>query len=149
MNTKQKTRLFEKAKDRMITFSGLKVAVLGLTFKAGTDDLREAPASENIKLLLEQGADIYAYDPAGIPRAKMEFPEGKIGRGSITYVESPQEALNGANICFVFTEWPQIKGVTPVQYKEWMRTPLVYDGRNLYTLDEMKDAGIEYYSIGR
>lgn len=149
VNTKQKTRLFEKAKDRMITFSGLKVAVLGLTFKAGTDDLREAPASENIKLLLEQGADIYAYDPAGIPRAKMEFPEGKIGRGSITYVESPQEALNGANICFVFTEWPQIKGVTPVQYKEWMRTPLVYDGRNLYTLDEMKDAGIEYYSIGR
>ena len=149
VNTKQKTRLFEKAKDRMITFSGLKVAVLGLTFKAGTDDLREAPASENIKLLLAQGADIYAYDPAGIPRAKVEFPEGKIDRGSINYVESPQEALEGANICFVFTEWPQIKGVTPTQYKEWMRTPLVYDGRNLYTLEEMKNAGIEYYSIGR
>ena len=149
VNAKQKTRLFEKAKDRMITFSGLKVAVLGLTFKAGTDDLREAPASENIKLLLAQGADIYAYDPAGIPRAKMEFPEGKIDRGSITYVESPQEALDGANICFVFTEWPQIKGITPVQYKEWMRTPLVYDGRNLYTLNEMKETGIEYYSIGR
>ena len=149
VNTKQKTRLFEKAKDRMITFSGLKVAVLGLTFKAGTDDLREAPASQNIKLLLAQGADIYAYDPAGIPRAKMEFPEGKIDRGSITYVESPQEALKDANLCFVFTEWPQIKEVTPSQYKEWMRTPLVYDGRNLYGLDEMKDAGIEYYSIGR
>lgn len=149
VNTKQKTRLFEKAKERMITFSGLKVAVLGLTFKAGTDDLREAPASENIKLLLGQGADIYAYDPAGIPRAKMEFPEGKIDRGSITYVESPQEALKDANLCFVFTEWLQIKGVTPDQYKEWMRTPLVYDGRNLYSLDEMKDAGIEYYSIGR
>lgn len=149
VNTKQKTRLFEKAKERMITFSGLKVAVLGLTFKAGTDDLREAPASQNIKLLLAQGADIYAYDPAGIPRAKMEFPEGKIDRGSITYVESPQEALKDANICFVFTEWPQIKGVTPSQYKEWMRTPLVYDGRNLYGLDEMKETGIEYYSIGR
>lgn len=149
VNTRQKTRLFEKAKERMITFSGIKVAVLGLTFKAGTDDLREAPASENIKLLLEQGADIYAYDPAGVPRAKMEFPEGKIGRGSITYVESPQEALTGANICFLFTEWPQIKSVAPARYKEWMRTPLVYDGRNLYGLKEMKDAGIEYYSIGR
>lgn len=149
VNTRQKTRLFEKAKDRMITFSGLKVAVLGLTFKAGTDDLREAPSSENIRLLLEQGADIYAYDPAGVPRAKMEFQEGKNGRGSITYVDSPEEALQGANICFVFTEWPQIKGVTPTQYKELMRTPLVYDGRNLYTLEEMKDAGIEYYSIGR
>lgn len=149
VNTRQKTRLFEKAKDRMITFSGLKVAVLGLTFKAGTDDLREAPSSENIKLLLEQGADIYAYDPAGVPRAKTEFPEGKNGRGSITYVSSPEEALQGANICFVFTEWSQIKSVTPAQYKELMRTPLVYDGRNLYTLEEMKDAGIEYYSIGR
>jgi len=149
VNTKQKTRLFEKAKDRMITFDGLKVAVLGLTFKAGTDDLREAPSTENIKLLLEKGADIYAYDPAGVPRAKVQFPEGKNGAGSITYVESPQKALEGANICFVFTEWPEIKSVTPAQYKELMRTPLVYDGRNLYTLQEMKDAGIEYYSIGR
>jgi len=149
VNTRQKTRLFEKAKDRMITFDGLKVAVLGLTFKAGTDDLREAPSAENIKLLLEKGADIYAYDPAGVPRAKMQFPEGKNGAGSITYVASPEEALQGANICFVFTEWPEIKSVTPAQYKELMRTPLVYDGRNLYTLQEMKDAGIEYYSIGR
>jgi len=149
VNARQKTRLFEKAKERMITFSGLKVAVLGLTFKAGTDDLREAPSSENIKLLLEQGADIYAYDPAGVPRAKLEFPEGKNSRGTITYVASPEEALQGANICFVFTEWPQIKGVMPAQYKEWMRTPLVYDGRNLYSLEEMKEAGIEYYSIGR
>lgn len=149
VNTRQKTRLFEKAKDRMITFNGLKAAVLGLTFKAGTDDLREAPSSENIKLLLEQGADIYAYDPAGVPRAKMQFPEGKNGRGSITYVETVQEALDKANICFIFTEWPQIKNITPAQYKEWMRTPLVYDGRNLYDLEAMKEAGIEYYSIGR
>jgi len=149
VNTKQKTRLFEKAKERMITFSGLKVAVLGLTFKAGTDDLREAPSTENIKLLLEKGADIYAYDPAGVPRAKMQFPEGKNANGSITYVGAPEDALKDANICFVFTEWPEIKAVTPTQYKELMRTPLVYDGRNLYTLQEMKDAGIEYYSIGR
>jgi len=149
VNTKQKTRLFEKAKDRMITFDGLKVAVLGLTFKAGTDDLREAPASVNIKLLLEQGADIYAYDPAGVPRAKQQFPEGKNDRGSITYVDSPEKALEKANICFVFTEWGQIKAVSPAKYKELMKTPLVYDGRNLYDVDEMKKAGVEYYSIGR
>ena len=149
VNTKQKTRLFEKAKDRMITFDGLKVAVLGLTFKAGTDDLREAPASGNIKLLLEQGADIYAYDPAGVPRAKQQFPEGKIDKGSITYVDSPEKAIEKANICFVFTEWGQIKAVSPAQYKQLMKTPLVYDGRNLYDVDEMKKAGVEYYSIGR
>lgn len=149
VNKRQKTRLFEKAKDRMITFAGLKVAALGLTFKAGTDDLREAPSSENIKLLLEQGADIYAYDPAGIPRAKQQFPEGKIDRGTMNYVDSPEEALKDANICFVFTEWGEIKAVKPEDYKRLMRTPLVYDGRNLYEIKDMKDAGVEYYSIGR
>lgn len=149
VNTRQKTRLFEKAKDRMITFEGLKVAVLGLTFKPGTDDLREAPSSENIKLLLEQGADVYAFDPAGVERAKIQFKEGKNNRGSIHYVDSPQEAMKDANICFIFTEWPQIKNVAPGQYKELMRTPLVYDGRNLYSKEEMLLAGIEYHSIGR
>ncbi len=149
VNTRQKLRLFEKAKDRMITFNGLKVAVLGLTFKAGTDDLREAPSSVNIKALLEQGADIYAYDPAGIERAKQQFPEGKIDKGSMNYVNTPEEALKDANICFVFTEWGEIKAVKPAQYKELMRTPLVYDGRNLYKLKDMEDAGVEYYSIGR
>ena len=149
VNTRQKTKMFNKAKDRMITFDGLKVAVLGLTFKSGTDDLREAPSVENIKLLLEQGANIYAYDPAGVPRAKQQFPEGKIGRGSITYVDDPKTALEKANICFVFTEWPQIREVKPSCYKELMKTPLVYDGRNLYALNEMKEAGVEYYSVGR
>jgi len=149
VNTKQKTRLFDKAKDRMITFDGLKVAVLGLTFKAGTDDLREAPSSENIKLLLEQGADIYAYDPAGVARARQQFPDGVNGRGRMNYVESPQEALDGANICFIFTEWDQIRKIEPNEYKKAMKTPLVYDGRNLYNVDSMKDAGVEYYSIGR
>ena len=149
VNTRQKTKMFNKAKDRMITFDGLKVAVLGLTFKSGTDDLREAPSVENIKLLLEQEADIYAYDPAGVARAKQQFPEGKIGRGSITYVDDLKTALERANICFVFTEWPQIREVKPFCYKELMKTPLVYDGRNLYALNEMKEAGVEYYSVGR
>lgn len=149
VNADQKTRLFEKAKERMISFSGLKVAVLGLTFKAGTDDLREAPSIDNIKLLLENGADIYAFDPKGADRAKQIFPEGKGERGTMNYVSSPKEALDGANICFVFTEWKEMKELTPAQFKEYMHTPLVYDGRNLYVPEEMKQAGVEYYSIGR
>ena len=149
VNTAQKIRLFEKAKERMISFSGLKVAVLGLTFKAGTDDLREAPSIDNIRLLLQAGADIYAYDPKGVERAKQLFPEGKLEKGSMTYVDSVEKALDKANICFVFTEWPQIKQITPAQFKEKMHTPLVYDGRNLYEPEQMKAAGVEYYSIGR
>lgn len=149
VNTRQKTRLFEKAKKRMITFDGLKVAVLGLTFKSGTDDLREAPSIDNIELLLEQGARIYAYDPVGQERAKKHFPEGNIGRGKMVYVSSPKEALQEAAICFIFTEWGEIKALAPEEYKEYMRIPLVYDGRNLYEVKVMKEAGIEYYSIGR
>ncbi len=149
VNIAQKIRLFEKAKERMISFNGLKVAVLGLTFKAGTDDLREAPSIDNIRLLLQAGADIYAYDPKGVERAGQLFPEGKLEKGSMTYVDSAEEALDKANICFVFTEWPQIKQITPAQFKEKMHTPLVYDGRNLYDPKQMKAAGVEYYSIGR
>ena len=149
VNTAQKIRLFEKAKERMISFNGLKVAVLGLTFKAGTDDLREAPSIDNIRLLLQAGADIYAYDPKGVERAGQLFPEGKLEKGSMTYVDSVEKALDKANICFAFTEWPQIKQITPAQFKEKMHTPLVYDGRNLYDPKQMKAAGVEYYSIGR
>ena len=143
VNKAQKTKLFRKASDRLITFDHLKVAVLGLAFKAGTDDLREAPSLDNVELLLEQGADIYAYDPVAEENFKKKYPT------QIHYVASPDEALKNANVCFIFTEWDEIKAVKPETYKKLMRTPLVYDGRNIYDLDEMKNAGIEYYSIGR
>lgn len=149
VNAEQKTKLFHKASNRMITFQNLKVAVLGLAFKAGTDDLREAPSLDNVQLLLESGADIYAYDPVAADNFRKRYPEGSIEKGTIQYVASPEEALQDANICFIFTEWGEIKAVAPVVFKEKMRIPLVYDGRNLYDLKGMKEAGVEYYSIGR
>lgn len=149
VNKEQKLKLFRKASDRMITFCGLKAAVLGLTFKPGTDDLREAPSLENIPLLLEQGADIYAYDPVGKENFKIRYPQGEHMGGSISYTENPEDALDAADICFIFTEWPEIKRVEPKTYKKLMRVPLVYDGRNLYSPAGMKAAGVEYYSIGR
>lgn len=149
VNAEQKTKLFYKAADRMISFSGLKVSVLGLTFKPGTDDLREAPSLDNIPLLLNFGADIYAYDPVGINNFKLRYPEGRYSEGSITYVSTAQNALQGAHICFIFTEWEEIKSIQPEEYKRLMKTPLVYDGRNIYHISEMKEIGVEYYSIGR
>ncbi len=143
VNKTQKTKLYRKACDRLITFDHLKVAVLGLAFKAGTDDLREAPSLDNVALLLEQGADIYAYDPVAMDNFKKKYPT------QIHYVEKPEEALEKANVCFIFTEWDEIKSIKPETYKKLMRTPLVYDGRNIYELEDMKEAGIEYYSIGR
>ena len=149
VNAEQKTRLFHKASNRMITFQNLKVAVLGLAFKAGTDDLREAPSLDNVQLLLESGADLYAYDPVAADNFKVKYPEGRNERGTICYVKTPEEALQDANICFIFTEWREIRRIAPAVFREKMRIPLVYDGRNLYNLDEMKNAGVEYYSIGR
>ncbi|BCJ96614.1 UDP-glucose 6-dehydrogenase [Anaerocolumna cellulosilytica] len=149
VNKEQKTRLFYKACDRMITFKGLKAAILGLTFKPGTDDLREAPSLDNIPLLLEAGAAIYAYDPVGTENFRTRYPEGKNDNGTITYVHTPKEALESANICFIFTEWNQIKSITPKEYSLWMQTPLVYDGRNIYKVSDMNQAGVEYHSIGR
>lgn len=143
VNKEQKTKLYNKASKRLITFNGLKVAVLGLTFKAGTDDLREAPSIDNIELLLKQGANIYAYDPVGEDNYEKRFPN------MINYAKTPEEALENADVCFIFTEWDEIKNIKPESYKKLMKTPLVYDGRNIYELEEMKKNGIEYYSIGR
>lgn len=144
VNAEQKIRLFKKASERMITFKGLKVAILGLTFKAGTDDLREAPSKDNIKLLLESGADnICVYDPVGEENFKKLYPR------EVNYVKTAKDALRDANICFIFTEWDEIKKIKPEDYKKLMKTSLVYDGRNVYNVKEMKKAGIEYYSIGR
>lgn len=155
VNKLQKTRLFAKATDRLITFDGLKVAVLGLAFKPGTDDLREAPSLDNVALLLDAGAQIYGFDEVegAVEHYKKIYPEnaklGKSGRGQITYVSNIEDALKDANICFVFTENRMYRDITPAQFAKLMRTPLVYDGRNVYNIDDMKEAGVEYYSIGR
>lgn len=149
VNKKQKTKLYQKASSRMITFDGIETAVLGLTFKPGTDDLREAPSIDNVRLLLQHGAIIRAYDPVGIENFKKVFPEGPYGKGKISYFTSPQDALEGANICFIFTEWKEIIDITPCEYCDKMQTPLIYDGRNIYEVEEMRKNDIEYYSIGR
>ena len=141
VNKNQKLILLKKAREKFKTFKGLNIAILGLTFKPGTDDLREAPSLENIPILLEEGANIKAYDPVGIENYKKIYPT------QIQYTKSPQEALKNADICFIFTEWEEIKNIKPSEYKDLMKTANVYDGRNIYNLDEMKK--IEYYSIGR
>jgi UDPglucose 6-dehydrogenase len=149
VNRDQKTILIRKAASRLITFTGLKVAALGLTFKPGTDDLRESAAVDNVNFLLDEGADVYAYDPVGAAGFEKLFPQGRHGKGSMNYAAQPKSALTGANACFIFTEWPEIKEIKPQEYKQLMQTPLVFDGRNIYCTKEMSEAQVEYYSIGR
>lgn len=144
VNEEQKIRLFRKAKERMITFKNIKIAILGLTFKAGTDDLREAPSLKNIQLLLKNGANnINVYDPVGNENMKKIYPN------ELNYTNTPEEALENADICFIFTEWEEIKNISIDVFLNKMKNPLVFDGRNLFDIDIMKNKGIEYYSIGR
>ena len=142
INAAQKTKLFEKAKKRLMTFENMKVAVLGLAFKPGTDDLREAPSLDNVRLLLDHGAVLSCYDPVAGANFAKKYP-------NVTLAASIEEALTGAFCCFVFTEWDEIVRLSPETFRRTMRVPLVYDGRNIFDPDNMKRAGVEYYSIGR
>lgn len=143
VNENQKFRLIRKAIQRHGTLKGMKVAVLGLTFKPGTDDLREAPSIPNIRRLLEEGAEVVAYDPVGAENFKKLYPE------RVQYVNSPEEALKDADLAFIFTEWDEIKKIEIRKFKELMKSSIVYDGRNCFDINDKELEGIEYYSIGR
>ncbi|MEI2463278.1 UDP-glucose dehydrogenase family protein [Niallia taxi] len=143
VNEKQRFKLIQKARQDFPSFEGLKVAVLGLTFKPGTDDLREAPSIPNVRLLLNQGAIVHAFDPVGVENFKKIYPT------QVIYEDNPEKALEGADLCFVFTEWDEIKEINLNIFREKMKTPFIYDGRNCYSLNEAKKAGINYLSIGR
>lgn len=101
VNENQKFKLIKKARKYYEDFSGLTVAVLGLTFKPGTDDLREAPSLVNIPLMLEDGAKVKAWDPVGVDNYKKHYPD------EIEYCDTIEETLDNADICFIFTEWPR------------------------------------------
>nr|WP_295676754.1 UDP-glucose/GDP-mannose dehydrogenase family protein [uncultured Intestinibacter sp.] len=143
VNENQKYKLFRKAKQEFGSLKGMKVAVLGLTFKPGTDDLREAPSIPNVRRLLDEGAEIVAYDPVGIDNFKKLYPT------EIDYVTSPEKALEDADMAFIFTEWNEIKSLELSKYEELMNNAVIYDGRNCYDIEEIKEYNIDYYSIGR
>lgn len=143
INKKQKIILIEKARKKFKSFKGKKIAILGLAFKPNTDDLREAPSIDNIEILLDEGAKIKVYDPKAMENLRKIYPS------ELEYSNSPQQALKDTDICFIFTEWQEIKEVKPNEYKKLMKNAIVYDGRNIYDLKEMKENEIEYYSIGR
>lgn len=143
VNENQKIKLIKKARNIVDSFEGLKVAILGLTFKPGTDDMREAPSIPNINYLIERGADVIAYDPVGIENAKKIFGD------KIKYTKSIDEAIDKANLCFIMTEWTDVIKYDISKYKKLMSKPIILDGRNCYSIKLMEELDIQYYSIGR
>ena len=151
VNKKQKLVLFnELLNDFNGDIEGKTISVLGLTFKAGTDDLRDAPSIDNISMLLDYGANVKAYDPISIEsfKKKISFKLANDGvKGTIAFFENIDEAIKDSDAVMIMTEWPEIVNYDVKQYKKLMKTPRVYDGRNCYNLKDTKD--IIYSSIGR
>jgi UDPglucose 6-dehydrogenase len=144
VNEGQKYKLSKKARKYYADYNGLKIAVLGLTFKPGTDDLREAPSLVNVPVFLEDGATVRAWDPVGAENFKKRIPDERI-----EYCATVEEALLDADICFIFTEWKEVKELELSQYAKLMKTPIVMDGRNCYRLEDVRKAKMLYESIGR
>lgn len=150
VNSNQKIILFQKLKQNFKTLKGLNIAVLGLTFKPGTDDMREAPSIDNILLLLDAGCHIRAYDPIGINKFKTTIKNKILDdgiTGTIKYFENIDDAIKDTDAVMIMTEWPEIVNYPVDNYKKLMKTRIIYDGRNCYSLEIMKD--IKYISIGR
>ena len=119
------------------------IAVLGLAFKANTDDMREAKSLEVITLLLAAGATVRAYDPVAIDNARVLLPP------SVHYGASAYDAAGGADAVALVTEWNEFKFINLERLRGVMRRPVVFDGRNLWEPERMRRLGFEYHSIGR
>jgi len=147
VNDKQKYRLIDKARKYYESFDGLTVAVLGLTFKPGTDDLREAPAVKNIPLILSEGGFVKVWDPAGLRKYKdLLSANNGIDQDKIMICTSPHETLQNADVCLVFTEWEDIRNLGEGDF-EVMRNKVVLDGRNCLKLQN-KAEDLIYEAIG-
>lgn len=140
VNEQQKLRLIKKARKYYDTFEGLVVAVLGLTFKPGTDDLREAPSLANIPLFLDEKATVKVWDPVGMENCKKIYPK------ELIYCKSIDETIMDADICFIFTEWDEIKKYDLNRFINFMHHPVVMDGRNCFSNASGK---IIYETIGK
>ncbi|MBI3048786.1 MAG: UDP-glucose/GDP-mannose dehydrogenase family protein [Acidobacteria bacterium] len=143
VNAYQKTRLLAKMRAHFGSLKGKTVAVWGLSFKPRTDDMREAPALTLIEALLAAGAKVQAYDPEAMRVAK-----GILGN-RVTFASGNYEALRGADCLAIVTEWNEFRRPDFARMRKLMRTPVVFDGRNIYTPQQMQQNGFTYYSIGR
>src|SRR5215469_13768852 len=143
INEEQRHRFLRKVRSALWTVRGKRLAVLGLAFKGGTDDIRESPALFIVQSLLQEGSCITAYDPAAMGRAREVLPE------TVTYAGSPYEACHDADAVLILTEWEEFANLDFARVRQELRYPIVIDGRNLYDPEIMAAQGLTYFSVGR
>ena len=143
VNQRQKERLVDKMEQHFKSLSGRTIALWGLAFKPRTDDMREAPAIPIIERLLAKGATVKAYDPAAAPVARRLFD------GRIALCERSYDALAGADALAIVTEWNEFREPDFAKMRSLLKAPVVFDGRNIYSPEQMQALGFTYFSIGR
>ena len=143
VNERQKGVLVEKMEEHFTSLKGKTIALWGLAFKARTDDMREAPSLTLVDGVLARGGKIRAYDPQAEKMAR-----GILGN-RVTYAPRSYDALKGADALAIVTEWNEFREPDFGRMRTLMRTPVVFDGRNLFTREQMRAEGFTYYSIGR
>jgi len=143
INKNQKLVLFKKVVSHFGNIKGMHFAVWGLAFKPNTDDMREAPSVVIIKELLKNGATVSAYDPAAMETTKFYL------NNKITYAKNEYDALKNADALLIMTEWNEFRNPEFDTIKKSLKNPVIFDGRNIFSLEKMKEQGFIYYSIGR
>jgi UDPglucose 6-dehydrogenase len=144
INDEQRERFLRKIRSVLWTIKGKRLGVLGLAFKGGTDDIRESPAISIVEWLLNEGAEVQAYDPAAMERAREVLPDH-----GVRFVNSGYEAAEGADALLVLTEWDEFKQMDYARVRHSLRYPIIVDGRNLLSPEEMRRLDFTYLSIGR
>ena len=144
INSDQCERFLRKVRSALWNLRGKRLGVLGLAFKGGTDDIRESPALSVVESLLDEGAEVVAYDPAAIPRAQAVLPE----RG-VTYVDNVYQVADGVDALLILTDWEEFADLDFQRVQRLLRYPIIIDGRNLYSPELMAEKGFIYLSVGR
>jgi UDPglucose 6-dehydrogenase len=145
-NDDQKLVIPAKVKARFGSdLQGRRFALWGLAFKPNTDDMREAPSRSIVGDLLAAGATITAYDPVAMPEARRVFAD----EAAISFVDSPLAACDGADALLIATEWKEFRSPDFEAIRKVLKTPAIFDGRNLYAPAFVREQGFEYYAIGR
>ena len=142
VNERQKVRLLAKMKQHFGSLKGKRIAIWGLAFKPKTDDMREAPAVPLIHALLDAGASVPAFDPEA-----MKVARGIFGN-RVDFEDKSYEVLAGADALALVTEWNEFREPDWTRIKKLMKTPVVFDGRNIYNPDQLRGLGFTYYSMG-
>jgi UDPglucose 6-dehydrogenase len=146
VNQAQKTRLVQKLVARLgPNLHGRRFALWGLAFKPNTDDMREAPSRVVIEDILRLGGKVHAYDPVATSEAQRIYR----GETRVTFADNPMAALDDADALVIVTEWKSFRSPDFAAIKQRLKLPLLFDGRNLYEPDAVREAGLEYFSIGR